>query len=44
MRATWFNQNFSEGSFLGMVLEGELTLPVGDVLEPFVVRFADRHR
>ncbi|MDO9434946.1 NAD(P)H-binding protein [Hydrogenophaga sp.] len=36
VRATWFNQNFSEGSFLGMVLEGELTLPVGDVPEPFV--------
>lgn len=36
LRATWFNQNFSEGSFLAMVLAGELTLPVGDVLEPFV--------
>lgn len=36
LRATWFNQNFSEGSFLDMVLAGELPLPVGDVLEPFV--------
>jgi uncharacterized protein YbjT (DUF2867 family) len=36
LRATWFNQNFSEGNFLGMVLDGELTLPVGEVPEPFV--------
>lgn len=37
LRATWFNQNFSEGSFAEMVQAGELSLPVGDdVLEPFV--------
>jgi uncharacterized protein YbjT (DUF2867 family) len=36
VRATWFNQNFSEGGFLDMVRAGDLTLPVGDVLEPFV--------
>lgn len=36
LRATWFNQNFSEGHFLGMVLDGELVLPIGDVPEPFV--------
>ncbi len=36
VRASWFNQNFSEGEFLGMVLAGEITLPAGDVAEPFV--------
>ena len=36
VRATWFNQNFSEGGFLDGVLAGELMLPVGDVAEPFV--------
>jgi len=36
VRASWFNQNFSEGEFLGMVLAGEITLPAGDIAEPFV--------
>ncbi len=36
IRASWFNQNFSEGEFLDMVLAGEITLPAGDVPEPFV--------
>ncbi len=36
VRASWFNQNFSEGEFLGMVLAGEITLPAGGVGEPFV--------
>ena len=36
IRASWFSQNFSEGEFLGMVLEGEITLPAGDVPEPFI--------
>ncbi len=36
VRASWFNQNFSEGEFLDMVLAGEITLPAGDVGEPFV--------
>jgi uncharacterized protein YbjT (DUF2867 family) len=36
VRASWFNQNFSEGAFLEMVLDGEITLPAGDVPEPFV--------
>lgn len=36
LRASFFAQNFSEGDFLGPVLEGELALPVGDVQEPFV--------
>lgn len=36
LQATWFSQNFSEGGFLAMVQNGELTLPAGDVPEPFV--------
>jgi uncharacterized protein YbjT (DUF2867 family) len=36
VRASWFNQNFSEGEFLDMVLAGAITLPTGDVPEPFV--------
>lgn len=36
VRASWFNQNFSEGAFLDMVLNGQITLPAGDVAEPFV--------
>ena len=36
VRASWFNQNFSEGEFLSMVLNGAITLPAGDVPEPFV--------
>jgi uncharacterized protein YbjT (DUF2867 family) len=36
VRASWFNQNFSEGEFFGMVLDGAITLPAGDIPEPFV--------
>ncbi len=36
VRASWFFQNFSEGEFLGGVLDGEIALPAGDVGEPFV--------
>ncbi|WP_290698374.1 NAD(P)H-binding protein [Amphritea sp.] len=36
VRASWFNQNFSEGAFIDMVLGGQITLPAGDVPEPFV--------
>jgi len=36
VRASWFMQNFSEGEFLGMVLDGAITLPAADVPEPFV--------
>ena len=36
VRASWFNQNFSEGEFLGMVLDGAITLPAADTPEPFV--------
>ncbi|AGA33959.1 NmrA family protein [Thioalkalivibrio nitratireducens DSM 14787] len=36
LRSSWFCQNFSEGSFLDMVLAGEVALPAGSVAEPFV--------
>lgn len=36
VRASWFSQNFSEGFFLEPVLAGELTLPTGEAVEPFV--------
>jgi len=36
VRASWFNQNFSEGAFIDMVLDGAITLPAGDTPEPFV--------
>lgn len=36
VRASWFNQNFSEGAFFSMVESGQITLPVGEVREPFV--------
>jgi uncharacterized protein YbjT (DUF2867 family) len=36
IRASWFCQNFSEGSFLEPVLGGHVALPAGDVGEPFV--------
>ncbi|MEO0616206.1 MAG: NAD(P)H-binding protein [Pseudomonadota bacterium] len=36
VRASWFNQNFSEGAFIEMVHAGEIALPAGDVTEPFV--------
>lgn len=36
VRASWFNQNFSEGAFLEMVLSGQIALPVGAIPEPFV--------
>ncbi len=36
VRASWFNQNFSEGEFLGMVHDGAITLPTADIPEPFV--------
>jgi len=36
IRASWFNQNFSEGEFLGMVLDGAIALPASDIPEPFV--------
>ncbi|MEM9907678.1 MAG: NAD(P)H-binding protein [Cyanobacteria bacterium P01_D01_bin.44] len=36
VRASWFNQNFSEGAFVEMVMAGQITLPAGDIPEPFV--------
>jgi uncharacterized protein YbjT (DUF2867 family) len=36
VRASWFFQNFSEGAFVDMVLAGQITVPAGDTLEPFV--------
>jgi uncharacterized protein YbjT (DUF2867 family) len=36
VRASWFNQNFSEAHFREPLLAGELALPAGDVGEPFV--------
>ncbi|MGZ9723078.1 SDR family oxidoreductase [Rhizobium miluonense] len=36
LRASWFNQNFSEGAFIDGILQGKLALPAGDVPEPFV--------
>lgn len=36
LRASWFNQNFSEGAFVEGILQGKLALPAGDVVEPFL--------
>lgn len=36
VRASWFNQNFSEGAFADMVRAGQIALPAGDTQEPFV--------
>ncbi|MAI90336.1 NAD(P)H-binding protein [Ponticaulis sp.] len=36
VRSAWFNQNFSEGAFTGMVQDGQIALPVGGTCEPFV--------
>ena len=36
VRCSWFSQNFSEGEFLDMVLDGVIALPAGEVGEPFV--------
>ena len=36
LQANNFNQNFSEGDMLGSILDGELFLPVGDTVEPFI--------
>ena len=36
VRASWFFQNFSESFLTASIESGELSLPVGDVLEPFI--------
>ncbi|MCR9288751.1 MAG: NAD(P)H-binding protein [Bacteroidetes bacterium] len=36
IRASWFNQNWSESFFLDPIVSGEVVLPMSDVLIPFV--------
>ena len=36
VRANWFMQNFSEGFMIEGILNGEMMLPAGDTVEPFV--------
>ncbi|GAB5450456.1 MAG: NAD(P)H-binding protein [Halioglobus sp.] len=36
VRASWFNQNFSEGLFRQFILDGNIALPVTDITEPFI--------
>ncbi len=36
VRSSWFMQNFSEGEFLQMVLDGTIALPAANVAEPFI--------
>jgi uncharacterized protein YbjT (DUF2867 family) len=36
VRCAWFSQNFSENFLLESVLAGEIALPAGDLVEPFV--------
>jgi len=36
VRCSWFSQNFSESFMLDGILSGELVLPAGDTVEPFV--------
>ncbi len=36
VRCNWFNQNFSESFFLGPVLDGVISIPAGNAVEPFV--------
>ncbi|TRY29817.1 NmrA family NAD(P)-binding protein [Aliiglaciecola sp. M165] len=36
VRASWFNQNFSEGMFRAFVDAGTIALPVGAITEPFI--------
>ncbi|MEQ8336195.1 MAG: NmrA family NAD(P)-binding protein [Cyclobacteriaceae bacterium] len=36
VRASWFNQNFSEGAFLDFMLSGQVALPMAEAEIPFV--------
>ena len=36
VRANWFMQNFSEGFMIEGILNGELVLPAGQTVEPFI--------
>lgn len=36
VRASWFDQNFSEGLFRKFIMDGNIALPVTDITEPFI--------
>ena len=36
VRASWFDQNFSEGFLIEGILSGEVALPAGNIPEPFI--------
>lgn len=36
VRSSWFSQNFSESFMLDGIMAGELVLPAGDTVEPFI--------
>jgi len=36
VRSSWYAQNFSESFMLEGILAGELILPAGDIVEPFI--------
>jgi uncharacterized protein YbjT (DUF2867 family) len=36
LRSSWFGQNFSEDYLIDPILRGEVVLPAGDVVEPFI--------
>lgn len=36
VRSSWFMQNFSEGFMIEGIVQGELMLPAGDIVEPFI--------
>ena len=36
VRASWFNQNFSEGFLIEGILNGQVALPAGNIQEPFI--------
>jgi uncharacterized protein YbjT (DUF2867 family) len=36
VRSSWFAENFDEGDFVDLIRSGEITLPAGDVPEPFI--------
>ena len=36
VRASWFNQNFSEGMFRDLIMSGSIALPVDATTEPFI--------
>ncbi|GAA0540447.1 NmrA family NAD(P)-binding protein [Chitinophaga japonensis] len=36
LRASWFNQNFSEGYLIAPLMAGHVALPAGEVGEPFI--------